>query len=84
MTAMAARLIEPIVVLMIQPVTSLLVKGIFGKRVSEVQKSGIFPWFDSSLSLLKGIFEKEVMRAGDIIIWITWIKFFDSAPSFKQ
>ena len=43
MTPMAARLIEPIVFLMIQPVTCLLVKGIFGKRVSEVQKGGIFP-----------------------------------------
>ena len=70
-----------------------LLGGIFEKEFSETretQEGGILPLL--AYTLLKKHLEKESRgleevsreQEEDIIIWIIWIKFFSSAPSFNQ
>ena len=59
---MTAALIKPMASSLIQPVASLFKKCIFGKGVSETL--GGFLLLLVAPSLLKGVFEKGIMRAG--------------------
>ena len=63
MTSVAASLIATITSLLIQPVASSLVKGIFGKQVSERREGRILLLLAVPL-LLKDIFGKGITRVG--------------------